>query len=60
VTSPVSCGRGLTSENHTMSPDEQFDAEQAAPAEVAGHGRSDFRARCRAAGVIAWGCQDST
>jgi hypothetical protein len=43
VTMPVSCGRGLTSENHTSSPGRTARRRTAAPAELA-----VTRRRCRA------------
>ena len=61
VTRPVSWGRGLTSENHTLSPFTNSSTPNSPrPPRLAVTAPAISRERARAAGLMAWGCQDST
>ena len=61
VTRPVSCGRGLTSENQTSSPrTNNSTPKMPCPPSASVACRAIARARSSASTLMGWGCQDST
>ncbi|CFW30526.1 Uncharacterised protein [Bordetella pertussis] len=61
VTMPVSCGRGLTSENQTWSPATNSSTpNMPRPPRSPVTARAISRERCSATGDMGWGCQLST